>query len=108
MTNPSRTREPEFYDAVAAVLQDAGGEASISYVRRRIPRYLKLTEVDLMPSQTRPGEQLWEQQVRNIVCHRDSEGNPIKLGRFRYKMRRLALANHPQRDLFDNDNDNDS
>jgi hypothetical protein len=84
---------------------DAGGSATVTYVRRRIPAYLKLTSADLAPSPTRPGEQLWEQQVRNIVCHRDSDGNPIKAGKIRYSKRRLSLANNPQSDLFENDNE---
>ena len=104
MSTTARTREPEFFDAVAAILHDAGGVALVTYVRRRIPSYLALTSADRLPSPTRPGEQLWEQQVRNIVCHRDSDGNPIKIGRFKYSKRRLALADSPQGELFNNDN----
>ena len=104
MNSNSRTREPDFYKAVEAVLIDAGGDATISYIRRKIPRYLALSAADCAPSSTRPGEQLWEQQVRNIVSHRDCDGNPIKLGRFRYSKRRLSLATSPQRELFENDN----
>ena len=107
MTNPSRTREPDFYDAVESVLLEAGGSAAIAYVRRKIPSFVNLTAADCAPSPTRPGEQLWEQQVRNIVCHRDCEGNPIKNGRFVYRKRRLSLAVAPQRELFDNDNSED-
>lgn len=104
MHNLSRTPEVAFYDAVAAVLTNAGGTAAVSYIRRCIPRYLQLTGADCMPSITRIGEQLWEQQVRNIVCHRDCEGNPIKVGKFIYSKGRLSLANSPQGDLFANDN----
>ena len=104
MPNLSRTSEPEFFDAVESILVDAGGSASVTYVRRKIPSYMLLSAADRQPSPTRPGEQLWEQQVRNIVCHRDCDGNPIKLGRFRYSKRRLFLANLPQGDLFENDN----
>lgn len=105
MTNTNRTREPAFVDAVAAILNDAGGSAPVGYVRRKIPSYMPLTAADRQPSPTRPGEQLWEQQVRNIVCHRDCDGNPIKTGRFRYSKRRLSLVRGPQADLFDNDNE---
>lgn len=104
MSNVSRTRESDFYDAVEAVLIDAGGSATISYVRRKLRRYLNLTRADREPSPTRPGEELWEQQVRNIVCHRDCDGNPIKLGRFLYSRSRLSLPRSNQLDLFDNDN----
>jgi len=104
MTNPSHTSEPDFYEAIATILHEAGGSASVSHVRRKIPSYVALKAADRLPSTTRPGEQLWEQQVRNIVCHRDCDGNPIKIGRFRYSKRRLSLANSPQGDLFGNDN----
>lgn len=107
MTSSNRTREPEFFDAVEAILIDAGGSASTTYIRMKIPAYMRLSSSDRLPSPTRPGEQLWEQQVRNIICHRDCDGNPIKIGRFRYSKRRLSLANHPQRELFENDNDSE-
>lgn len=107
MAKSNRTSETEFYSAVTAVLIDAGGSATVTYVRRRIPKYLTLTSADLAPSPTRPGEQLWEQQVRNIVCHRDCDGNPIKTGKIRYSKRRLSLADNPQSDLFGNDNEED-
>lgn len=101
MTNSIRTRELAFVDAIATILSDAGGSAAVSYVRRKIPTYMPLTRADRQPSPTRPGEELWEQQVRNIVCHRDCDGNPIKTGRFRYSKQRLSLAQGPQGDLFD-------
>lgn len=107
MNDHSRTREIDFYAAIEAVLIDAGGTASISYIRRVIPRYITLNSADRSPSVTRPGEELWEQQVRNVVCHRDCDGNPIKLGRFRYAKRRLSLTDSPQGSLFDNDNKDD-
>ena len=105
MTNSQRTTESEFYNAIRTVLIDAGGSATISYVRRRIPSYVSLTSADCTPSSTREGEQLWEQQIRNIVCHRDCEENPIKVGEIYYTKRRLTLADYVQRDLFDNDNE---
>ena len=104
MPNLKRTTESELYPAVISYLTDAGGEATISSIRRAIPRYVSLSPADRQPSPTRPGEELWEQLVRNIVCHRFCEGNPIKEGRLRYFRRRLMVVNGPQRDLFDNDN----
>lgn len=104
MNSLLRTPEFAFFAAVEAVLFDAGGKATISYVRRRIPSYIQLTGADQAPSTTRPGEQLWEQQVRNIVCHRTYDDNPIKVGKFIYTKGYLSLANPPQGDLFDNDN----
>lgn len=101
MTNFTRISEADLYPAVAAYLADAGGQAPISAVRRALPRYIQLSPADRTPSSTRPGEEFWEQLLRNIVCHRDCEGNPIKEGLLRYSKRRLILARGPQGNLFD-------
>lgn len=43
------------------------------YIRENVP----LSEEDHAPSSTREGEEMWEQQVRNIVSHRKTPGNAI-------------------------------
>jgi hypothetical protein len=96
----SLSDETRFASAVERYLFDAGGEATITQIRRAIPFYIKLTEQDRRPSRTRPGEEMWEQLVRNIVCHRKSQGNAVNAGALKYKPRRLALPNGPQGDLF--------
>lgn len=105
MMQANRVNEASVAIAVKAYLENAGGSATISQIRKALPLFLPLSPADRAPSLTRPGEQMWEQQVRNIVCHRDSEGNPVNSGKFRYSPRRLSLKNSPQLDLFDNDND---
>ena len=100
MAQTSRMREAEIASAVNTYLYDAGGTATIGQIRRALRHYIELNDNDRRPSMTRPGEEVWEQQVRNIVCHRDSEGNPIKLGDILYSPRRLTLADGPQGDLF--------
>jgi hypothetical protein len=90
---------PHKYKAVENYLFEAGGEASIGQIRRNLPFYITLTEADRVHSTTRPGEELWEQQVRNIVCHRDTIGNAVNTGKLRYSPRHLALVNGPQGDL---------
>lgn len=107
MTNPNRISEDEIAAATEKYLRDAGGTATIGQIRRALPNYIELGANDRQRSTTRPGEELWEQQVRNLVCHRDVHGNPVKNGRLRYSPRRLSLKVSPQLDLFDNDN-NDS
>jgi hypothetical protein len=92
--------EARFASAVERYLFDAGGEATIGQIRRAIPFYMKLTPQDRRPSRTRPGEEMWEQLVRNIVCHRKSHGNAVNAGTLEYKPRRLALPNSPQGTLF--------
>ena len=104
MTHFSRTHEPDLYDAIETILIDAGGSASTTYIRKRITKYINLSPADRRQSVTRPGEEIWEQQVRNVVCHRNCDSNPIKVGRFVYSGRRLSLASDPQLSLFGNDN----
>lgn len=104
MNNPNRVDEGEIAAATERYLMDAGGTATIRQIRRALPAYLQLGNLDQQQSATRPGEQLWEQQVRNLVCHRDSDGNPVKTGRLRYSPRRLSLTEGPQRDFFEHDN----
>jgi len=96
----NRICEQDISDAVKSYLTDAGGSASILQIRRALPRYLTLSTSDLQPSLTRPREKLWEQQVRNIVCHRDTQGNPVKCGELVWTRGRLTLANSPQGELF--------
>ena len=101
MNSSNRIDEGEVAAATERYLMDAGGSATIRQIRRALPAYLQLSTLDCQQSVTRPSEQLWEQQVRNLVCHRDSEGNPVKVGRLRYSPRRLSLTKGPQRDLFE-------
>jgi hypothetical protein len=100
MTNPFRVCENEIAKAVQQYLFDAGGEATISQIRKALPNYIELNDNDRQPSPSRPGEEIWEQQVRNLVCHRQSHGNAVKTGKLKYKPRRLALADTPQGSLF--------
>lgn len=95
----TKIREAEIAKAVEIYLLDVGGKASIGQIRRNLPYYITLTDADRMPSTTRPKEQMWEQQVRNIVCHRDIAGNAINTGKLRYTPRHLSLANALQGEL---------
>lgn len=105
MTNSNRVTEEAVAAATERYLYDAGGTATIGQIRRALPHYISLGANDRQLSTTRPGEELWEQQVRNLVCHRDVDGNPVKAGRIRYSPRRLSLSAKVQPDLFENDND---
>lgn len=57
------------------------GEATIGQLVHEIPSRVTLSAEDLAPSTTRPGEAIWEQQVRNITSHKGSPGNAIYEGR---------------------------
>ena len=100
MGHTIRNRESEIAAAVSNYLYDAGGSATIAQIRRALPFYIELTDVDRQPSLSRPGEEIWEQLVRNIVCHRFSEGNAIQAGALAYQPRRLVLPNGPQGEMF--------
>ncbi len=79
--SPNRVTETEVAEAALAVLADRpNGEASIEILVRDIPKHLNLSADDCAPSTTRPGEQMWEQQVRNITSHHEAPGNFIREG----------------------------
>ena len=96
----TKLRETEIANAVEHYLYDAGGKASIAQIRRNLPFYITLTDADRVPSTTRPREEMWEQQVRNIVCHRDTAGNAVNVGKLKYTPRHLSLASGPQGELW--------
>ncbi|WP_157790473.1 hypothetical protein [Bradyrhizobium japonicum] len=78
----SRVTEAEVAVAAEEVLTaSASGRATIKELIEEIPNYLPLSAEDLAPSPTRPGEALWEQQVRNITSHKASPGNAICEGK---------------------------
>jgi hypothetical protein len=88
-----RSTETQVSEAVVQVLSTvAGGEATIKTLKQQLPNVLQLSDADLTPSVTRPGEALWEQQVRNIVSHRGTPGNFVHEGLLEYRPRRLALT----------------
>jgi hypothetical protein len=65
--------------------------ATIYQIKKALPNYLNLSAADREQSDTRPNEELWEQQVRNIISHRKSPGNFVYEGRLVYSPRRLSL-----------------
>jgi hypothetical protein len=78
----SRITETEIADIVEVILSERpNGEATIQELIREIPNRVRLSAEDLAPSPTRPGEAIWEQQVRNITSHKASPGNAIHDGR---------------------------
>jgi hypothetical protein len=55
--------------------------ATIAELVREIPKRVRLSPSDLIPSPTRKGEAIWEQRVRNIRSHKDSRANAIYRGK---------------------------
>jgi len=78
----ARITESEIADIVVEILEDSPtGEATIAELVAEVPNRVALSPEDLGPSPTRPGEALWEQQVRNIRSHHASPGNAIHDGK---------------------------
>lgn len=76
-----RHTENEIACAVAKFLMTLPSKrAPVRDIRQALPRFIQLSADDRAPSSTRKGEEMWEQQVRNIVSHKDAEGNWINEG----------------------------
>jgi hypothetical protein len=89
----ARITEAEIADIVETILAESpSGEASIRELIEEIPNRVTLSAEDRAPSFTRNGEEVWEQQVRNIVSHKGSPGNAIHDGRLMSTPGGLKLA----------------
>jgi hypothetical protein len=76
------TTEAEFADTVETILSELPtGEATYAELIDEIPNRIVLTAEDLAPSETRPGEPMWHQRVRNITSHKGEITNAIYQGR---------------------------
>ena len=82
MPNKSgRTTEYEMSLAVLRYLRhQPEGEASQEELREAIPYYIDLTDGDIEDSPSRPGEQRWQQIIRNIQSHHTNPRNFINIG----------------------------
>jgi len=56
------------------------GEATVRYLIQHVPDYVTLMKEDRERSWTRPNEEMWEQQVRNLKSHGKTRGNVIAEG----------------------------
>lgn len=80
----NRTTEEELASGVLFYLAGVPkGEASFAEIIEHLSEQFPLTEEDRARSQTRPAEEIWEQRVRNITSHKNSEGNYIYEGYLR-------------------------
>lgn len=84
------------------------GEASLSDIKIRIPRFLNLTDNDRQMSKSRPSEQCWEQRLRNVISHYKTKGNVIYEGlivqtnRGKLKLTRKGRSHLTNRREFEN------
>ena len=88
-----RSTESEIAIAVIRYLASTrDGEATIANIKSNLNKSMNFTDADLVVSDTRPNERVWEQQVRNIVSHRLSSENFVHDGLLSYLPRRLAIT----------------
>jgi len=72
--------EGELAVIVEAILAESPrGEALYSGLIPEIRRRVTLGPDDLAPSQTRQGEEVWEQRVRNITSHKNFKGRIVSI-----------------------------
>lgn len=76
-----KSTEKELATAALKILAPIpSGAALYRDIIADITKHHSLTSVDQMASITRLGEEMWEQRVRNITCHKASPGNFIHKG----------------------------
>lgn len=69
-----RLREPEARDLALIIAASCPNhEASTTHIKDEVPKYVELTEIDLLPSETRPHESKWQQIVGNVVSHQKQQ-----------------------------------
>ncbi|GBR23328.1 hypothetical protein [Gluconobacter japonicus] len=81
----SRSTEEDIAKAVIRYLDTLPNkEDKVRNIIYNLPNHISLTTEDTKESKTREGEEVWEQQVRNIICHRGEDGNAITDKRLSY------------------------
>src|SRR4051812_29424074 len=73
------------------------GRATVQKIKREMPNHVALSAQDQAPSLTRRGEELWEQQVRNLKSHSNTPGNIFRDGYVRQIARGLWEITGPGR-----------
>jgi len=74
----ARITEDKIADEVVKFLSSRiSKEATTKQIKDHIRANVPLSDEDRAQSTTRDGEEMWEQQVRNIVSHRKTPGNAI-------------------------------
>lgn len=67
----TRISEAEMADVVKTILRRKPNKsATFAELRESVPAHVRLSRADRTPSPSRPGEELWEQIVRNLIAHK--------------------------------------
>ncbi len=73
-----RVTENEVAFAIVQIAKTApNGIVSFARAKKEVPDHVALSDADRRQSTTRPNEEMWEQQIRNIKSHYEQEGNYI-------------------------------
>lgn len=76
-----RITEAEMASAVRTILKrKPNRSATFADLREEVPKHVKLSRADRAKSPSRPGEELWEQIIRNLVSHKHEGFVSIKGG----------------------------
>lgn len=95
----TRITEAEMASVVRGILRRRPNEtATFAELRVMIPKRVKLSAADREPSPSRPGEELWEQIIRNLVSHKHEGFVSIK-GGIRLQWARGPKAAMPDRQM---------
>lgn len=87
-----RISEAEMATAVESILKKRPkNSATFAELRELVPKHVHLSRADCAESPSRPGEQLWEQIIRNLASH-EHEGFVRVAGGLRLQWRGKAKA----------------
>ncbi len=95
----TRITEAEMASTVREILKARpNSTATFAELRDLVPQHVRLSRADRTKSPTRPGEELWQQIIRNLVSHKH-EGFVSVRGGIRLEWRGRATdaqeaANH--------------
>ena len=76
-----RLREPEARVlALKIAAQRPNRTASTQFIKKEVPKYTQLSEVDCRRSPSRGNEAMWQQIVGNVISHQETPAGPFKKG----------------------------
>lgn len=76
-----RIAEAEMAAVVRTILRHRPNKtATFAELREEVPRHVKLSRSDRVKSPSRPGEEVWEQIIRNLVSHKHEGFVSVKGG----------------------------
>lgn len=95
----TRINEAEMADVVKKILRrQPNKSATFAELRDIVPKHVKLSRADRTKSPSRPGEELWEQIIRNLIAHKREGFVAVKGGiRLQWSRGRSAGATETQR-----------